>query len=82
MSEPGCAHTEVESATQKPLVSIGVPVRNGAAFLEEALPHVMEKTHPTLKIHATDNASSDIIERYARNDCASHQMATWRRNAA
>lgn len=72
MSEPRCTLTKVEPAAQEPLVSIGVPVRNGAAFLEEALRHLVEQTHANLEIIISDNASSDgtsdIIERFALND--------------
>lgn len=73
MSAPHSAHIHLVPATQGPLVSIGVPVRNGAEFLEEALQLLVEQTHANLEIIISDNASNDgsvdIIERFANNDC-------------
>ena len=72
MSEQDSAHTHVVPSPQGPLVSIGVPVRNGSAFLEEALRLLVKQTHTNLEIIVSDNDSSDgsgdIIERFANGD--------------
>jgi glycosyltransferase involved in cell wall biosynthesis len=41
------------------LVSIGLPVRNGEAFLEEALRSALEQSYHNLEIIVSDNASKD-----------------------
>lgn len=55
-----------------PLVSIGVPVRNGAAFLAEALESVIAQDYPNLEVIVCDNGSEDdtaaIARRYASVD--------------
>jgi glycosyltransferase involved in cell wall biosynthesis len=55
-----------------PLVTVGVPVRNGAATLEKALASIARQTYPNLEIVISDNASDDgtaeIIDRFARTD--------------
>ncbi len=53
-------------------VAIGVPVRDGEAFLELALRTVTRQTHGNLEIVISDNASTDataeICQRFARED--------------
>ena len=55
-----------------PLVSIGIPVRNGAAYLAEALESVVEQDYPNLEVIVCDNGSQDdtaaIARRYAAVD--------------
>lgn len=55
-----------------PLVSIGVPVRNGAAFLAEALESVVAQDYSNLEVVICDNDSADdtaaIARRYASVD--------------
>src|SRR4051812_42964408 len=73
---PKTLHTQ---AFLKPLlpgpdarVSVGVPVRNGGAFIEAALSSVVAQTHAELDIVISDNASSDntaaICQRFAEAD--------------
>lgn len=54
------------------LVSIGVPVRNGAGMLREALDSLMSQDYPALDIILSDNASTDetadICSEYAARD--------------
>ena len=54
------------------LVSIGVPVFNGADYLESAIDALLAQTHQNLEILIADNASNDgsleIAQRYARVD--------------
>lgn len=55
-----------------PLVSIGVPVFNGASGLATALDSLLSQDYPNLEIIISDNASTDdtprICERYVRLD--------------
>ena len=54
------------------LVTIGVPVFNGAAFLAECLECLIGQTFSDIEILVFDNASTDatpaIVERFARRD--------------
>lgn len=56
----------------KPLVSIGVPVRNGEAFLAEALDLLVRQTYRNIEIIISDNLSTDgtasIIRSFADSD--------------
>lgn len=45
--------------TSSPLVSIGMPVRNGGALFREALASVVVQDHANLEIIISDNASTD-----------------------
>ena len=42
-----------------PLVTIGIPVRNGAPYLERALERVLAQDYPNLEIIVSDNCSTD-----------------------
>jgi glycosyltransferase involved in cell wall biosynthesis len=56
----------------RPLVTIGMPVRNGGALLREALMSVVTQDYPYLEIIVSDNCSSDetagILEEFQRHD--------------
>lgn len=55
-----------------PLVSIGLPVFNGAKYLEGALDSLLAQDHAHFELIISDNASTDrtpqICSRYAEND--------------
>jgi len=55
-----------------PLVSIGMPVRNGAESIAKALDSLATQSYPALDIVVCDNASTDetseIVEEYALED--------------
>jgi glycosyltransferase involved in cell wall biosynthesis len=55
-----------------PLVSIGLPVYNGAAFLREALDSALAQDYPNFEVVVCDNASTDttpaICGEYAARD--------------
>jgi glycosyltransferase involved in cell wall biosynthesis len=51
---------------QERLVSVGVPVRNGAKFLKLALNSIVTQTHRNLEIIVSDNCSSDDTEAICR----------------
>jgi glycosyltransferase involved in cell wall biosynthesis len=53
--------------TSLPLVSIGLPVYNGAAFLQEALDSLVAQTYPNLEIIISDNGSTDDTEEICRS---------------
>ena len=59
-------------STQRPLVSIGVPVFNGERFLAQALDSLLDQTLVDFELIISDNASTDgtqaICEEYARRD--------------
>ena len=48
-----------ETAAEVPLVSVGVPVFNGEAFLEDAIRSALSQTLGDLELILCDNASSD-----------------------
>ncbi len=66
------APTDEGSEGQKPFVSIGVPVYNGEAHLEEALDSIAAQTWADYEVVISDNASTDrsqaICEERARRD--------------
>jgi hypothetical protein len=55
-----------------PLVSIGIPVYNGAHCIRQALDHLLGQTYTHLELVICDNASTDdtsaICQEYARRD--------------
>jgi len=55
-----------------PLVSIGIPVYNGARFIRQALEHLLAQTYTHLELVICDNASTDdtgtICQEYAARD--------------
>lgn len=59
-------------ASDRPLVSVGVPVFNGEAGLAKALDSVLQQDYPNLEVVISDNGSTDgtpeICRRYARMD--------------
>jgi len=51
---------------QSGLVSIGMPVYNGALFLDEALSSLMAQDYPGFELIISDNASTDSTEKICR----------------
>jgi len=62
----------VTTSARAPLVSVGVPVFNGARFLPRALDALLAQHWPSLEIIISDNASTDgtsaIADQYAARD--------------
>ncbi len=56
--------------TDAPLVSVGLPVRDGEATLARTLDGLLAQTHPALEIIVSDNASSDRTAEIARDHAA------------
>jgi glycosyltransferase involved in cell wall biosynthesis len=57
-------------ADARPLVSVGVPVRNGGATLGRVLEGLVTQSYPNLEIVISDNASSDTTEDLGRRMAA------------
>jgi glycosyltransferase involved in cell wall biosynthesis len=55
-----------------PLISIALPVRNGANYLAQALDSILAQSHAEFELHVSDNASDDatpaILADYAARD--------------
>jgi glycosyltransferase involved in cell wall biosynthesis len=70
-----------EAAGGRPRVTIGLPLYNGAEFLEGCLDSIARQTFTDFRAFAIDNASTDatpdILAAYAARD----PRFTWRRNA-
>jgi glycosyltransferase involved in cell wall biosynthesis len=60
------------SAAPEPLVSIGLPVRNGEQYLSEAVQSVLGQQYDRVELVISDNASSDgteeVCREFARSD--------------
>lgn len=59
-------------ATNKPRVSLGIPVYNGEKYLEETLNSILAQTYTDFELVISDNGSTDrtqqICEQYAQKD--------------
>ncbi|MFN8637598.1 MAG: FkbM family methyltransferase [Chloroflexota bacterium] len=81
------------SPHRRPLVSIAIPVYNGASALDDAISSAVSQTYQPLEIVVVDNASTDATPeivrrwmdrdrriRYARNACNVGLSANFRRS--
>ena len=63
---------ESASAPAQPLVSIGLPVYNGASYLSESIDSLLAQTYRNIELVISDNASTDgtqaLCERYVAQD--------------
>ena len=66
------AVTIQENTSRLPLVSIGMPVYNGAKFIEVALQSLLDQSYHSIELIISDNCSTDgtqgICERIAERD--------------
>lgn len=65
--------------TRHPLVSIGLPVRNGARFLAETAESVLAQDHERLELIISDNASDDGTEEVCRELARSDRRVRYHR---
>lgn len=70
-----------ESDGEVPLVSVGVPVYNGEAFLEDAIRSTLSQTLDDLELILCDNASSDRTAEICRDYAARDHRVRYFRNA-
>src|SRR5665647_2102507 len=54
----------------KPLVSIGMPVLNGAKYIAEAIDSILAQRYSNLELIISDNASSDETATICQEYCA------------
>ena len=69
-----------DSAAEEPLVSVGVPVYNGEAFLEHAIQCTLGQTLDDLELILCDNASSDRTAEICRDYAARDPRVRYFRN--
>lgn len=69
-----------DSAAEEPLVSVGVPVFNGEAFLEDAIRSALAQTLDDLELILCDNASSDRTADICRDHAARDSRIRYFRN--
>jgi glycosyltransferase involved in cell wall biosynthesis len=70
-----------ESAAEAPLVSVGVPVYNGEAYLEDAIRSVLAQTLDDFELILCDNASSDRTAEICRDYADRDPRVHYHRNA-
>lgn len=66
----------------KPRATIGLPVYNGASFLEDALKSLLVQTYPDFELIISDNASTDRTEALCRDYAATDRRIRYYRNEA
>lgn len=80
LREPPPAYRMVAMAQQGELVSIGLPVRNGAEFLEAAVSTLLAQTHERLEIVLADNGSTDATGEIAVRLAAADSRVRYHRH--
>lgn len=68
--------------SRSPLVSIGLPVRNGAATLAAVVDSVLAQTHADIELVISDNASTDGTEEIARQLARDDTRVVYQRHPA
>ncbi|MEO8300521.1 MAG: glycosyltransferase [Rhizomicrobium sp.] len=61
------AQTPTAAVSQLPLISVIIPVYNGARFLAQAVETVLKQNYPAIEIIVIDDGSSDEIEAAVRD---------------
>lgn len=76
---PSRATAARAAAREQPLVSIGIPVYNGAKYLGAALESLLAQTYENLEILISDNASTDRTEEIGRAFAAADARVRYER---
>lgn len=66
---------------EHPIISVGLPVYNGASHVESAIRSVMEQTFSNLELVISDNASTDATEEICRRMSREDSRIRYYRNA-
>ena len=69
-----------QSANPPPRLTIGLPVFNGEAYLEETLQALLRQTYPEFALLVGDNASTDRTQEIARDFATSDSRIRYVRN--
>ena len=67
--------------SSEPTLTIGLPVFNGARYLQETLESVLSQSFTDFEVVISDNASTDETEAIGRAAAARDLRVTYRRNA-
>jgi glycosyltransferase involved in cell wall biosynthesis len=67
------------SVAAEPLVSIGLPIRNGERYLDEAVRSVLAQEYERIELVISDNASDDGTEEICRQFARSDTRVRYRR---
>ncbi len=69
-----------EHGSQKPRVTLGLPVHNGENFLRQAIDSLLAQTYTDFDLIISDNASTDSTERISREYAARDSRIRYYRN--
>src|SRR5208282_399437 len=69
------------AGTDRPMVSIGLPVYNGEAYLRQVLDSVLAQTFSDFELIISDNASTDCTEAICREYAAADARIRYHRQA-
>ena len=64
-----------------PILTIGLPVFNGARFIEASVESILSQSFSDLELIISDNASTDDTEAVSRSIAARDPRVTYHRNA-
>jgi len=65
---------------ERPLVSIGLPVYNGEAYLSQALDSLLAQTYANFELNISDNASTDRTREICREYATKDRRIRYHRN--
>lgn len=74
-------HKEASNSYANALVSVGLPVRNGASRIERVVKSVLAQDHENLELVICDNASTDETEDVCRDLAARDRRIAYHRHA-
>jgi hypothetical protein len=74
------SHKEIQMNNANTLVSVGLPVRNGADRIERVVKSVLNQDHGNLELVICDNASTDETEELCRGFAAQDSRIVYHRH--